>query len=348
MIGARTIRRRGERLPFLKRRALPFFSFFFVSGLGLLLFAGCSRSAAPAQTVPPAPPLVYLGAWGTAGAGPGRLSDPRALNTDFIGNVFLADVTPEGKTFVNKFSPAGQPLLAFEALGIHNPQDVGVDSGEAIYLLADRGSRLQIYTPEGKRFRTLWIRRGRSGKGPASLAIDSDGHIYWIASGAQRVVKMNPRGRVLGSWGKPENMSVKSWAPSRLRVGPDGNLYVADVENQRIEKLAPDGQLIADWEFSFTRMAHDGSPQTNYGLAVSKDFVVASDEGKRLLGIWTLEGQPKLIVNFAEHPEWGKNAAPSDAAFTPKGELLVLDRPDLRVLRLRINLPESAASPAVP
>ncbi|MGB7023492.1 MAG: NHL repeat-containing protein [Candidatus Acidiferrales bacterium] len=308
-------------------------------GLGAfcaLAIASCAAPQRAAQSVPP-PPLQYLGAWGNAGTEPGQLQNPQSFNSDRVGNVYIAD---DGKpTQIEKFDSLGHPLLAFDVAANENNWDIAIDSGQAIFTVDVRRAQIQIFSPEGETFRTLSFRYRSSLNHPASIAIDpTDDDIYVADFETAHIARMNARGRILQVWQKPEGMPVQHWTPCRIRVGSKGNLYIADADNQLIEKLSLDGGYLSSWDFPFSNLAPKSDVPKANGLAVSQNFVVATDETKRLLEIWTLDGTPKLAVNFSEHPEWGENASPTDVAFTSKGELLVLDRAAAHVLRFRINV----------
>ena len=239
---------------------------------------------------------------------------------------------------IEKFDVQGHPLLVFAASGVQNDWDIAVDPGSAIFVVDRRRAQVQIFSPEGEAFHTLFFRYRRDFHDPASLAIDPDGNFYLADAMAGRVVRMSPRGRTLEAWGKPAGLPVEHWAPYPIRLAQNGNLFVADAADQRVERLTSVGQYVISWEFPFSAPQTSTSAPKTIGLAVGRNLVVASDGVKRLMEVWTFEGQAKLTVDFAQHPEWGEQVAPTDIAFTPKGELLVLDRPDSRVLRFRLNI----------
>ena len=301
----------------------------------LVVIASCGSPQQAAESAPP-PQFQYLGEWGAAGMQPGQFQNPQSFGTDGNGNVYIAD---DGKpSRVEEFSSQGQPLLVFNVAGNQNNRDVAVDSGNAIYIVDVRSADVQIFSPEGEMIRTLSFRNRGLFSHPASIAIEPSGEFYLADFESGRIARMWPRGRILQSWGKPAGLPVRRWTPYQVRLDTEGNLYVADVENQRIEKLSGDGQYVSSWDFPFSELKANRDGPKLYGLAVSGNFVVATDETKRLLEIWTLDGQAKLTVDFSQHPEWGRNTSPADVAFTPKGELMVLDRAGARVLRFRINI----------
>ena len=65
-------------------------------------------------------------------------------------------------------------------------------------------------------------------------------------------------------------------------------------------------------------------------------YIFAMDADGRMLHVWTAEGQPKLDLDLAPELGQGSRTAPS-LAISPRKELLVLDRPEARVLRYRLN-----------
>jgi DNA-binding beta-propeller fold protein YncE len=300
----------------------------------LCFVSSCSRPSEAAQSVAP-PALQFLGQWGRTGTEPGEFQDPQALACDAVGNVFIADDGNPAQ--VEKFDLAGHPLLVFAASGSQNVWDIAVDGGGAIFVADRRHAQVQIFSPEGEAFHTIFFRYRRDFRDPASLAIDPDGNFYVADFTVGRVVLMSPRGRTLEGWNKPAGIGGK-WMPYPIRQTPDGNLYIADAAAQRIERLTSDGRYISSWQFPFSGIQPStNSPKPN-ALAVFRNLVVASDVQKRFLEIWTNDGQPKVTVDFSQHPEWGTHAAPTDVAFTPKGDLLVLDRPDSRVLHFKVTI----------
>lgn len=302
----------------------------------LCVVAACGHPPQAAQ-VASAPPLQFLGQWGQSGTQPGQFQNPQAITCDAVGNVYIAD---DGKPArVEKFDATGHPLLVFGVSAGQNDSDIGVDPGNAIFIVDRRHGQVQIYSPEGEPFRTLFFRYRRDFHDPSSIAIDLDGNFYLADFLTGRVAYMNPAGRSLRTWTKPRGIDGR-WMPFPIRLAADGNLYVADAAEQRVEKISPDGRYVASWNFAFTAIEPSLDAPKNNGLTVFRDLIAASDGAKRLLQIWNRDGELKLTVDFSQHPEWGEHAAPTDIAFAPSGDLFVLDRPDSRVLRFKVNIPQ--------
>lgn len=318
---------------FLRRsfaRAVGLISLF----LTFCSVAACGHPPQAAQTQPP-PPLQFLGAWGHSGTEPGEFQKPQVIACDGAGSVYVADSRKPAR--IEKFDASGHPLLVFALAPNQNNWDLGVDAGNAIFIVDRRHGQVQIFSPEGEPFRTLFFRYRRDFHEPASITIEPEGNFYLADFSSGRIARMSPAGRALQSWSKPAGLQG-SWMPYPIRLAQDGSLYIANSAGQRVEKISADGRYLASWNFAFTAIDPSLSSPKTGGLAVSRNFVAASDGPKRLLQIWSLQGQSKLSVDFARHPEWGEQAAPTDIAFAPNGDLFVLDGPDSRVLHFKINI----------
>jgi len=276
-----------------------------------------------------------LSQWGHAGSQPGEFQKPQVIACDAAGSVYVTDDGNPAR--IEKFDPSGHALLVFAISPNQNDWDLAVDPGDAIFILDRRHGQVQIFSPEGEPFRTLFFRYRRDLHDPSSIAMEPEGNFYLADFVSGRITEMNPAGRASQSWSKPAGVDGR-WTPYPIRLGPDGNLYVGNSAEQRIEKISGDGRYLASWSFSFVGVDSSSNSPKTAGLAVSQNLVAASDSTKRLLQIWSLDGQPKLTVDFSQHPEWGAQATPSDIAFSPNGELFVVDAPDLHVLRFKVNI----------
>ena len=71
-------------------------------------------------------------------------------------------------------------------------------------------------------------------------------------------------------------------------------------------------------------------------FAVGLGYIFVMDADGRMLHVWSVDGRPKLDIDLAPELGQGNRSAPS-LAVSPRKELLVLDRPEARVLRYRLN-----------
>jgi len=294
--------------------------------------AGYSLFRAQAEpAVSAGPPLEYLGAWGSKGDGPGQLYDPTSIATDTIGNVYITD---PGTKFVHKFGPQGKPLLSFQEDPLKHPQSIAVDSGGAIYVTDPVRRSIFICLPSGERDRYHELRlKIKSGKEDVlGVSVADDGLIYILDSNSGKVFAFNARSRLSGSWQTRPDAPTTNGPPGSIAVAPDTSVYVSDTAGNRILRFTRDGHFLSEIGASATRSGWKLSDR----LAVSSGFIFVMDSDGRMLHVWTLDGTPKLDMDLA--PELGQ--APRSAppiAVSPRGELLVLDMPESRVLRYRIN-----------
>jgi len=313
--------------------------------LGALLVAVClcalaSRREATAQSRAQASPSIrYAGAWGVKGDGPGQLDHPSSIATDPAGSVYIAD---SGSGFIHKFDPVGTPLLSFQDVSLRDPAFITVDDGGAMYVAdSDRHSVL-IFFPNGDRYRELRWGIYRAAEDALSVAVGDDGTVEVLDAGADKVFVYTSRLRLLRSW-RPlgPGGALAGAAPSRsetIAAGPNGDFYVADPPGNRILRFTPEGQLVSEIDARAQGTGRNLSGE----FAVSKNALFVMDADGHTLHVWDLTGSlteaaaPKLDFDLAPQLGWNNRVSPP-LAVSPRGELLVLDAPQSRVLRYRIN-----------
>jgi hypothetical protein len=96
--------------------------------------------------------------------------------------------------------------------------------------------RIQIFDAEGT-FLKEWTGIGY----PYGLFITPDQHVWMIDGGYDRIVELDPAGRILGAFGEPGHAPGQFAWGHFLAVAPDRTIYVADVLNWRFQVLVPTG-----------------------------------------------------------------------------------------------------------
>lgn len=173
-------------------------------------------------------------------------------------------VFTHGGSRLFEFSPTGVYLREI-GIGIYAflfAQGVNVDSKDHIWAV-DRGSDMVIeFDPTGRVVKTLSRKPesvtieprtapGRGGRGPVlgdnfnrptGVAFDAAGNIF-VSDGYTnaRVVKMDPSGTYVKSWGTKGAGEGQFDMPNSIAVDAKGNVYVADMGNKRIQVFDNDG-----------------------------------------------------------------------------------------------------------
>jgi DNA-binding beta-propeller fold protein YncE len=295
----------------------------------LSMLAGCSQTDSEAQPQQPAAPLLqYIGAWGVKGNGPGQLDEPASIATDPTGNVYIAD---SRSTFIHKFSPEGEALLAFQEDALKHPQSITVDSGGAIYVTDPVRSSVFVFLPNGDRYRIIRLRTRPSVENELSVAVGDDGLIHVLDANAGKVFTYTSRFRLASTWPLPASAPGARGPRGPIAIGPDGNIYVGDAPSYCIIRLDRNGHFISSVDGE-----EKNSTKLTGEFAVSRSYVFAMDVNGLMLHVLTMDGKPKLDMDLA--PELGQGARLAPAlAVSPRAELLVLDTPEARVLRYHIN-----------
>jgi hypothetical protein len=283
----------------------------------------CFLERSHAQTQPVAAvSLSYIGAWGVHGDGAGQLDEPTCIATDTLGNVYIAD---SGSHFIHKFDPRGTPLLSFQDPSLGHPDSITVDRGGAIYVTDSLRHTIFIFFPNGDRYHELRVPARGQGDGPLSVTVADDGSIHILDPNAGRLFTYTARFRALPSWQPSANVPNMRIRAAVVAVGPNGDLYF--VASNRILRFSPRGNFVSEI---------GSSNELSGEFCLSRNLIFAMGADGRMVHVWSLDGQPKLDIDLSPELGQGNRSAPALAA-SPRQELLVLDSPESRVLRYRIN-----------
>lgn len=270
------------------------------------------------------PPLQYLDTWGMKGNQPGHLDQPTSIAADALGNIFIADA---GSRFIHKFDPQGTPLLSFQDDWIKLPTSIAVDRGGGIYTAdAARGS-LSIFFPGGDRYRDFRLKTRPSSEDDLGVAVSDDGMVFVLDENAGQVFAYTSRFRLAQTWRPLANSR-----PSAIASGADGYVYVLDAAGNRIVRFTHEGHAISEIA---ARPAGSGRQLGNQ-FAISNGYVFLMDGDGLTLHIFSSDGKPKLDADLSPQLGFANRFIPP-LAVSPRHELFVLDAPNSRVLRYRLN-----------
>jgi DNA-binding beta-propeller fold protein YncE len=188
--------------------------------------------------------LLVLGRINTGAEADWLLNKPADVAFARNGDVYVAD--GYGNSRVVKFDRDGNYLKSWgkygTAIGEFNlPHTVAVDAADRVYVGDRENQRIQIFDSEGN-FLNQWTGIGY----PYGLFITPDQHVWMADGGYDRILELDPNGKILGALGEPGHKPGQmAWAHF-LSVGPNRAIYVADVLNWRFQvfaRTAPSGKM---------------------------------------------------------------------------------------------------------
>jgi sugar lactone lactonase YvrE len=182
--------------------------------------------------------------------GAGLIVWPHGIHVDFEGNVWIADgqdnrpqagrgggdpPPPPDRIYghqVLKFSPQGELLMV-----------LGREGGVP---LAERDNAAQ-----GEDF--FWQPNDIFVAPNGSIFV-AEGHGNNPASSPARILKFDPEGNLLMSWGSLGSEPGQFMQPHSLAMDTQGRLFVADRSNNRIQIFDQDGNFLDQW-YQFSRLS---------------------------------------------------------------------------------------------
>ncbi len=91
-------------------------------------------------------------------------------------------------------------------------------------------------------FVTVWGTQGSGNgqfNGPKGIAVDSNGNVFVVDQGNNRIEKFSNTGVYISQWGSYGTGNGQFNSPYGVAVDSSGNVYVVDSGNYRVEKFHP-------------------------------------------------------------------------------------------------------------
>jgi DNA-binding beta-propeller fold protein YncE len=179
--------------------------------------------------------LLALGRMRIPGDDVLHFNQPTDVAWDRDGNIYVTD--GYGNSRVLKFDKHGRPLLGWGMKGtgpgqFDTPHTIVID-GDLVYVGDRENARIQIFDRNGQ-----FLRQWNLGH-PFSLVITPDHVLYMGDAIAGRILKIDPQGRVLGSFTGPQPGQGPHFDPHQIALSPDGSIFTAEVLGWHAEKLRP-------------------------------------------------------------------------------------------------------------
>jgi len=146
--------------------------------------------------------------------GHGQFSKPHGLRLDRQGNIWTTDTETH---LVQRFAPNGQVTMV---IGMKNKASEG---------WFDRDYNLTLLNS------------------PHDVAIDKSDNIYVVDKGNHRIIKFNPDGLLLKTWGQKGDKAGEFNFAHSIVIDKNDRVLIADRENKRIQLFDLNGNFISQW-----------------------------------------------------------------------------------------------------
>lgn len=151
------------------------------------------------------------------------------------GDIFVTD--GYGNSRIVKFSKDGKFLKAWGTKGtgesqFNIPHAIVADAKGLLYVADRENKRIQLFDQQGK-FITMWTHVGS----PYGLFLTKNQEIFMSDGVADRIVKLDLTGKILGTYGSPGKAAGQFGLPHSLTVTTSGAILVAEVVNWRVQQL---------------------------------------------------------------------------------------------------------------
>lgn len=186
---------------------------------------------------------------------PGTLAVPQGIAVqESTGNVFIAN--GRGIDRVEVFDSKGNYIKGIGGTGtgpgqFDEPAALAFDPYGNLYAGDVFNNRVNVFDNEGKFVRSIangqftGLIEGRPFFGPSSIAFDKNGIGYVGDYSADRILKFDNGGNIVGSIGSSGTAPGQFLGPSGITISQNsGNVYVADQNNNRIQVLDTEGKPI--------------------------------------------------------------------------------------------------------
>lgn len=181
--------------------------------------------------------LLVLGRKNVAAESDWLFNQPTDVAFAKNGDIYVSD--GYGNSRVVKFDREGNFLKAWGKYGtgpgeFNLPHSVAVDREGKVYVADRENKRIQIFDEDGN-FLKEWTGIGY----PYGLFISADQHVWMIDGGYDRIVELDPSGKILGALSEPGHAPGQLAWGHFLAIGKDGKIYATDVLNWRFQVFVP-------------------------------------------------------------------------------------------------------------
>lgn len=170
-----------------------------------------------------------------------------------------------------------------------NPQGVAINGEGTIYVADTGNQRIDAFSQEGVFLFGIGPKVGPFMLlEPTAVAWDKAGFLYFVDKGLKKVIKCEPSGAYIASWGEDGDGPGQFKAPVSLAFDGQNYLYTLDAELKRVSVHTKDGKWLTDF---FAGGKQERELLEPVAVAVQDDKLVIADKGKSRLVSYDLHPQ---------------------------------------------------------
>jgi hypothetical protein len=168
-----------------------------------------------------------------------------------------------------------------------NPYDAIVGADGDVYLSCGNSSTLRKFDTSGNALGTIGA--GLSG-GPMFVARDAGGNFFVTDIFNNRVVKFDPGGALITTWGSLGAGNGQFNGPQGIAVDNAQSVYVSDRTNNRVQKFDSNGNYLTQWATPVTPWEIAIGPANQHVYLANSSAVRVYDGDGNLLATWSSGG----------------------------------------------------------
>ncbi len=304
-------------------------------GLLLILPAGCEKKNAKGKVskgkVAPAELIAPQSIIGGYGMEPGQFNEPRDIDVDSKGNLYIADFR---NYCVQVLDPNGKPIRKFGTKGARQGQfndlcGIAVADDGKIFVADTWNHRIQVFDNNG----TFLSMLPGSFVAPRGVDIDSQGDIYVADSGNNQIKIFSPGYQLLHAWGELGKGPGQFSEPVGIIVRGE-TIYVADNDNRRMQMFDLKGKF--KQQLQIDGWTAKGPREPYFDLDDQGNMFVSDPPGDRVFMISKLGKVLRVFGGAGGEP--GRMHMPTGVAVDPKrGWVYITDTWNHRIQKFSLQ-----------
>ncbi len=215
----------------------------------------------------------------------GRFGILAGIEVDEQGRVLVPDSLsgyPRIQIYENDGTPLTEVSPSIAPAAMSMPVDVAIGPNGNRYVVD--GNVIRYFNANWE-YVGIW---GGQFISPQGIATDSDGNVYVVDTGNNRIQKFDAAGNFLTLWGTAGSGDGQFQSPSYITI-VDGHAYVTDSYNSRVEVFDLEGKYVGQWG---TPGMGDGEFNNPIGIAADTEgYIYVVDHGNGRIQKFSSDGQ---------------------------------------------------------